>query len=158
MGREPSPSDRDGPQTPMAAPVLLLVEDNADDEALIRRALGIQRPDVSLIVARDGRQALDLLQPPASAPGLDAALVILDLELPAVDGFEVLRCLRAQPATRRLPVAVLTASIREADRDRACALGADAYHRKPVEFRELMGIVEQLAARWLPAAPAAGGR
>lgn len=142
----------------MPRPILLLVEDNADDEALVRRALQLQASEASIHVAHDGREALALLQPPVAARRLQPNLVLLDLELPVVDGFEVLRRLRADPATQAIPVAVLTASLRDTDRERAFALGADAFHRKPVEFPELSAIVESLAQRWLGTGTGTEGR
>lgn len=135
----------------MTRPILLLVEDNADDEALVRRAMRVQAIDARLTVVRDGDAALRLLQAPEPAQRCTPALVLLDLDIPQVHGLEVLRRVRADPLTRALPVVILTASTREADRVQARTLGADGYERKPTHFPDLVALLDELSQRWLAA-------
>ena len=138
--------------------IILLVEDDADDEALTRRALEKNNVRNELVVARDGQEALDYLR---GAPRLPE-LVLLDLKLPKIDGFEVLRRLRADERTRLLPVVVLTSSNEQRDVASSYSLGANSYVRKPVDFKEFTEAARQLGLYWLllneppPAVP--GGR
>jgi two-component system, response regulator len=98
---------------------ILLVEDNPDDEALTLRALSKRNVANSVVVARDGVEAIDLLFGTGLHAGRDASelpqIVLLDLKLPKLDGFEVLRRIRADERTRTLPVVVLTSSKEERD-------------------------------------------
>lgn len=132
---------------------ILLVEDNADDEELTVRALKKNNLANSLAIARDGVEALDYL----FATGPHAArrnaplpgLMLLDLKLPRIDGLEVLRRLRAEDRTRRLPVVVLTSSREEQDMLNSYNLGANSYVRKPVDFNQFIEAVRQLGLYWL---------
>lgn len=137
----------------MGDKVILLVEDNADDEALTLRAFkknNIQNP---VVVARDGEQALDYLFASGSHSGHNARqlpqVVLLDLKLPKVDGLEVLRRLRADDRTRPLPVVILTSSKEEQDIITGYCLGANSYVRKPVDYDEFVNAVRQLGLYWL---------
>src|ERR1700759_2835706 len=98
---------------------ILLVEDNADDEKLSVRALKKNNVANTLVVARDGVEALDYLFGTGAYAGRDTSPVpggiLLDLKLPRIDGMEVLRLLRADERTRRLPVVVLTRAKEEQD-------------------------------------------
>ena len=138
--------------------IILLVEDDADDEALTRRALEKNKVRNELVVAHDGQEALDYLRDASRLP----ELVLLDLKLPKIDGLEVLRRLRADERTRLLPVVVLTSSNEERDVATSYALGANSYVRKPVDFKEFTEAARQLGLYWLllneppPAVP--GGR
>ncbi len=138
--------------------IILLVEDDADDEALTRRALEKNNVRNELVVARDGQEALDYLR---GAPRLPE-LVLLDLKLPKIDGFEVLRRLRADERTRLLPVVVLTSSNEQRDVASSYSLGANSYVRKPVDFKEFTEAARQLGLYWLllnePPPAALGGR
>lgn len=132
---------------------ILLVEDNPDDEALTLRALKKNNIKNGLVIARDGREALDYLFGEGAYAGRDTRLmpqvILLDLKLPKVDGFEVLRALRADERTKLLPVVILTSSIEERDRINGYGLGANSYVRKPVEFGEFIEAVKQLGLYWL---------
>jgi two-component system, response regulator len=133
--------------------VILLVEDNPDDEALTLRALNKNNIKNDLVVARDGAEALDYLFGTGKYAGRDTSImpqvILLDLKLPKVDGFEVLRRLRADERTRLLPVVILTSSNEEQDRINGYGLGANSYVRKPVEFGSFIEGVRQLGLYWL---------
>ena len=131
--------------------VILLVEDNADDEALTRRALAKNNIQNELIVAHDGADALDRLFGTGQHAGAAAVpeVILLDLKLPKVDGLEVLRRLRADPRTRVLPVVILTSSTEEADVAQGYGLGANSYIRKPVDFNQFVEAVRELGLYWL---------
>jgi CheY-like chemotaxis protein len=136
---------------PPAAPILL-VEDNADDVLLIRRAFSKSRLMNPLSVVSDGDTAIAYL----SRDGVyadttkypDPALVILDLKLPRKGGLEVLAWLRANAPTAVLPVVVLTSSKEDKDVQRAYELGANSYLLKPVQFGDLLKLIETLHLYW----------
>jgi CheY-like chemotaxis protein len=127
--------------------VILLVEDNPDDEALMLRAFQRSKLANRIEVVRDGAEALDYLLGPGSSPR--PTLVILDLKLPKVDGLEVLRRVRASELTRTLPVVVLTSSREEQDLVESYRLGANSYVRKPVDFVQFAEAVQTLGLYWL---------
>lgn len=132
---------------------ILLVEDNADDEELTIRALKKNNVTNNLAVARDGVEALDYIFGTGAYAGRDIArlpgLVLLDLKLPKIDGLEVLRRIRADERTRRIPVTVLTSSKEEQDVIKSYDLGANSYIRKPVDFAQFTEAVRQLGIYWL---------
>ena len=132
---------------------ILLVEDNADDEELTIRALKKNNVTNSLVIARDGVEALDYIFGTGPYAGRDVAvlpgLVLLDLKLPKIDGLEVLRRIRADERTRRIPVTVLTSSKEEQDIFKSYDLGANSYIRKPVDFSQFTDAVRQLGMYWL---------
>ena len=133
--------------------VILLVEDNADDEALTLRALKKNNITNRVVVARDGVQAIDYLLGTGSYAGRDPndlpQIVLLDLKLPKLDGFEVLTRLRADPRTKLIPVVILTSSREDRDIARGYDLGANSYVRKPVDFEQFVEAVRQLGLYWL---------
>jgi len=131
----------------MTEKVILLVEDNPDDEALMMRAFQRSKLANRIDVARDGAEALAYLVGPAARPL--PTLVILDLKLPKVDGLEVLRRLRAEERTRTLPVVVLTSSREEQDLVESYRLGANSYVRKPVDFVQFADATQTLGLYWL---------
>ncbi|MDB5310256.1 MAG: response regulator receiver protein [Gemmataceae bacterium] len=137
----------------MSEKVILLVEDNQDDEELAVLAFERSRVVNRMVVVRDGQEALDYLLGTAAHGGRDAQalpqLVLLDLKLPKVDGLEVLRRLRADPRTRRLPVVVLTSSKEDQDLLESYDRGANSYVRKPVDFARFADAVRQLQLYWL---------
>jgi two-component system response regulator len=132
---------------------ILLVEDNADDVELTLHAFEESGLSDDLVVARDGTDALDYLfaegrhaeRDPLKAP----QVVLLDLNLPKMDGLEVLRRIRADERTRRLPVVILTSSREEQDILRSYDLGANSFVRKPVDFVEFIQAARQLGVYWL---------
>jgi two-component system, response regulator len=132
---------------------ILLVEDNPNDEALTLRALKKNNIKNEIVVARDGAEALDWLFVRGAHAGRDASIVpqvvLLDLKLPKVDGLEVLKAIRADARTRRLPVVLLTSSKEERDVAAGYDLGANSYVRKPVDFGEFAEAIRQLGLYWL---------
>jgi two-component system response regulator len=132
---------------------ILLVEDNPSDIKLTKRALEQHQITNPLVVAEDGREALDYLfgtgqyagQPPPDLP----AVVLLDLKLPKVDGLEVLKTIRADDRTKLLPVVVLTSSSQEEDIVASYTQGANSYVRKPVDFTQFAEAVRVLGLYWL---------
>jgi two-component system response regulator len=133
--------------------VILLVEDNASDEKLTLLAFKSCGVSNDVTVVRDGAEALEYLFATGKYAGRDAtvlpALVLLDLMLPKINGLDVLRRIRAEEATRLLPVVVLTSSKQDEDVLRSYSLGANAYVRKPVEFTEFAQAARTLGLFWL---------
>jgi two-component system response regulator len=132
-------------------PIILLVEDNRNDEALTLRALKKSNIANKVVVARDGAEAIDYLLTPAEDGSRNVlpTLVLLDLKLPKIDGHEVLRRIRSDERTRVLPVVILTTSVEPGDRLAGYRHGANSYVRKPVDFAEFAQAVVQLGLYWL---------
>ena len=135
----------------MTAKRIMLVEDNPDDIELTVRAFRAGNLEQEIEVARDGSEALDSLhgsghQPP---PAVLPALVLLDLKLPGIDGFEVLRRIRADSRTRFLPVVILTSSNEPGDLINGYWLGANSYVRKPLSYPDLLTATRRIATYWL---------
>ena len=137
----------------MRSGVILLVEDNKDDIELTLRAFEKSRVVNRIVVARDGEEALDYLFATgvheARDPHALPEVVLLDLKLPKVDGLEVLRRIRADERTRRLPVVVLTSSREEQDVLRSYDSGANSFVRKPVDFMQFTDAARHLGLYWL---------
>lgn len=133
--------------------IILLVEDNADDVELTLRAFYKSHIISEVIVVRDGQEALDYLFVTGAHAGRDPMVtphvVLLDLNLPKLDGLEVLRRIRADATTRLLPVVILTTSSEEADVVGSYGLGANSFIRKPVDFTHFAQAALQLGLYWL---------
>ncbi|MGJ0489635.1 response regulator [Methylobacter sp.] len=133
--------------------VILLVEDNPDDEALTLHALEKNNINHTIVVARNGAEALDYLFGTGAYAGRDPhdlpLVVLLDLKLPKIDGLEVLRRIREDERTQLLPVVLLTSSNEEEDRLKGYMLGANSYVRKPVDFDEFVRAAGQLGLYWI---------
>jgi two-component system response regulator len=133
--------------------IILLVEDNPDDEALMVRALRKNNILNEIAVARDGVEALEYLFAEGAYVDRDTSIepqvILLDLKLPKLDGLGVLRRLRADPRTKLLPVVLLTSSNEEEDRMNGYRLGANSYVRKPVDFDQFREAIRQLSLYWL---------
>ena len=132
---------------------ILLVEDNPDDEALTLEALKSQKIANEIIVVRDGQEALDYLFTEGEYASRDIKdepqLILLDLHLPKVEGLEVLKRIRANKLTRRLPVVVLTTSTLESDIVGSYDNGANSYLCKPVDFDDFINAIQKLEVYWL---------
>jgi two-component system response regulator len=128
---------------------ILLVEDNPDDVAFTMRAFSKNDFRNPIVVASDGAQALDLLLPQDDQEPLRPCMILLDLNLPRVNGLDVLRRLRSEPATQTLPVIVLTTSSEDRDIVESYHLGANSYVRKPVMFEDFLKATKVLGIYWL---------
>ena len=132
---------------------ILLIEDNASDEKLTLLALKKCELQCEVFVVRDGAEALDYLFATGAHAARDASepptLVLLDLKLPKIDGFEVLRRVRADARTQTLPVVILTSSKQDEDLVAGYASGANAYVRKPVAYEEFIAAAKAIGAFWL---------
>ena len=125
---------------------VLLVEDNADDEALTVRALRKLDPTCIVDVARDGQQAVDYL----GADGVPRPdLILLDLKLPKLNGIEVLRFARSTDAMKTVPTVMLTSSDEPSDLMGSYEAGASGFVRKPVGYEEYVDVVRALGRFWL---------
>ncbi len=137
----------------METKLILLVEDNADDELLMLRALKKNHILNHVVVARDGVEALDYLFSTGEFAGKDAKplpqLVLLDLKLPKLNGLEVLKRMRADKRTKYIPVVVLTSSTEEQDIINSYDLGANGFVQKPMNFNEFVEAANQLGVYWL---------
>jgi two-component system, response regulator len=133
----------------MTGQSILLVEDNPDDEALTLR--GLQKNNIlnEVNVARDGAEALAFLFRSDGASVTFPGLILLDMQLPKVDGLEVLRRIRADERTQIIPVVILTSSKQQEDVLASSQGGADSYVRKPVKFADFAEVVRALGMGWL---------
>jgi two-component system response regulator len=132
---------------------ILLVEDNSSDVELTRRALMKEHITNEIIVAEDGQEALDYMFGEGVYEGRDItqqpSLILLDINLPIVDGLEVLRRLRADPRTHRQLIVILTSSKEEQDLLKSYDLGVNSYIRKPVDFNQFAEAIKYLGIYWL---------
>jgi CheY-like chemotaxis protein len=132
---------------------ILLVDDNANDVELTLDAFSEARLSNQLEVARSGQAALDRLfgRTPRPDGGRNPLpdLILLDLKMPGVDGFEVLRQIKSAPVLRRIPVVILTSSREEGDRAMSYDTGANSYLVKPVSFDGMLEIVGEINDYWL---------
>ncbi len=137
----------------MSERVVLLVEDNPDDEALTLRAFKKNNIKNTVVVVRDGQEALDYLFCEGSYKNRESnclpELILLDLKLPKIDGIEVLKKIKTDSRTRLSPVVILTSSKEEQDLIESYSLGANSYIRKPVDFEQFIEAVKQLGIYWL---------
>jgi CheY-like chemotaxis protein len=143
---------------------IVLAEDNSNDVELTLAALKANRLANEVIVVRDGAEALDYLYERngfAGRPGGSPALLLLDLKMPKVDGLEVLREVKSDPALKAIPIVVLTSSREESDLIKSYDLGVNAYVVKPVDFHEFVDAVKLIGGFWavlneMPPARASG--
>jgi two-component system response regulator len=132
---------------------ILLVEDNRMDVELTLDAFHEAKLLNTIHVASNGQEALDYLFGRGAYADRNKFpmpnLVLLDLKLPGIDGFEVLRQIKSTPILKRLPVVILTSSKEEGDRALSYDRGANSYLVKPVSFDGFMGVVRQIEGYWL---------
>ncbi len=132
---------------------ILLIEDNPDDVELTLHAFQKNNMANEVVVASDGAEGLDYLFGTGKYAGRDAdeppALILLDLQLPKIGGLEVLRKVREDERTKRVPVVIMTTSDEEEDIVNGYNGGANSYLRKPVDFGEFMNAVKQLEMYWM---------
>lgn len=124
-------------------PKILVVEDNELSRDMLRKRL--ERRGYSVLIARDGEQGHSL----ASSESPD--LILMDISLPAMDGWEVTQLLKANDATRHIPIIALTAHALVSDRAKASEAGCNDYDTKPIEFERLCQKIESLLAEKKPA-------
>lgn len=133
--------------------MILLVEDNPNDEKLTLRAFKKNNLANEIVVARDGVQALDFLFGTGSYEDRDINrqpdIILLDLQLPKIDGFEVLRRIREDDRTKLIPVIILSTSDEQRDRLQSYQLYANSYIRKPVDFNDFVEVIKQIGMYWL---------
>lgn len=130
---------------------ILLVEDSPRDAELALEALRDHNLANEVVHVHDGAEALDYLRSRgafAGRTGGPPALVLLDLKMPKVDGMEVLRQIKRDPALRAIPVVVMTSSRADEDLLDSYNLGVDAYIVKPVQFLDFVGVVKRIGAHW----------
>lgn len=132
---------------------ILLIEDNPDDTALALRAFKRAHIGNKIVCVDDGVEAIDFLFAQGAYAGRDIdllpQLILLDLNMPRMNGLEVLQKIRTTPHTRYLPVVILTTSNEERDLVQSYDLGANSYVRKPVDYDQFVAAVSQLGLYWL---------
>ena len=131
---------------------ILLVEDNPLDAELAMRGLKEEKLANNIPWVKDGQQALDYLfgsGAHAGRNGIVPKLVLLDLKMPRVDGIDVLRAIKSDPSTRRIPVVIMTSSQEESDVVKTYDLGANSYLVKPIDFKSLADVARQAGFYWL---------
>ena len=131
----------------MSEKYIFLAEDNSNDVALTVRALSKCQIQNRLVVVSDGPEAIRCLLSPELLE--KPAVVILDLKLPFIDGFEVLRQIRADNNTKHLPVLILSSSIDESDRQKSILLGADGFICKPISFNAFVDLMQNICDQWI---------
>ena len=115
---------------------ILCVEDNDDNQFMLHRRLSKAGFDVK--IARDGLEAVEW------AKALQPDLIVMDLNLPKLNGWEATRRLKEQPETKHIPIIILSSHTEQSSRDKAHAAGCDAYHTKPTDFHQLVGEIQTL--------------
>ena len=131
---------------------ILLVEDNPLDAEMTMRGLQDERLGRSVVWIKDGQQAIDYLFRQgihAERDDVEPRLVLLDLKMPRMDGIEVLKAIKADERTKRIPVVIMTSSQEESDIARSYELGANGYVVKPIDFKSLLSVARQAGFYWL---------
>jgi len=130
---------------------ILLVEDNKNDELLALRALKKSEISSKISIARDGVEAVDFIFTDLDTDNDKAlpVLILLDLNLPKLNGLEVLKRLKSNDLTAQIPVVIMTSSNEDTDINTSYKLGANSYLRKPVDFNEFSLLINNLANYWL---------
>jgi CheY-like chemotaxis protein len=137
---------------------IVIVEDNPADAKIVRMALSRRDPDLEMIVLEDGARAISYFS--SDENGGDSSicdLILLDLNLPCVDGFEVLEFLKASAKLKKIPVVVLSGSSSQQDITRSYELGANTYISKPTGIEDVFEMARQLVTYWFDVAQVAHG-
>ena len=146
-----APKDKE--RTPLNSPVVLLVDDSPDDVDLTLRAFRKQGFTHEVVVAKDGVEALDFLFARGVYAGRNIhhipQLVLLDINMPKVNGFEVLKAVRQHEVTKTVPVVMLSSSKEACDVEASYSLGANSYVRKQVSFADFTQAMGDVARYWL---------
>ncbi len=130
---------------------ILLVEDNKNDELLALRALSKSSVISNVSIARDGVEAVDFIFGDLDKNSCKALpeLILLDLNLPKLNGLEVLKRLKSHELTAQIPVVIMSSSTEDSDINTSYKLGANSYLRKPVDFNDFSALISNLAVYWL---------
>ncbi len=131
---------------------IIIVEDDPNDAELITRSLKKHNLANKLVLLKDGAEALDFLFGQGSIAQIDDGkprVILLDLKLPKVNGIEVLRKIKSEERTRKIPVVILTSSREDRDLKDAYDLGVNSYVTKPIQFDEFAKVVSELGMYWL---------
>jgi len=132
---------------------ILIVEDNPNDAELMLRTLRKNHVANEIVVVEDGEEALDFLfrmgENDEKTGYLPPKVIFLDLNLPKVDGLEVLRCLKSDSKTKKIPVVIISSSKENPDIETAYDIGANSYVVKPVDIEEFVGTLSQIGMYWL---------
>ena len=130
--------------------IILLVEDNADDVELTLRAFKKSRLTNQIVIKRDGQEALDYLlgEDSSGYPNPLPSVTLLDLNMPRLNGLDVLKRLRNEKRTRLMPVVILTTSDEQRDIVDSYQFGANSYIRKPVDTLEFFSAIQELEIYW----------
>lgn len=140
----------------MKGATLLWADDNPGDRELIQRSFRRSTSDVTLVMARDGQEVMDLLNGSGLKAGLEPNLVVLDLEMPRMSGWQLLTVLRADPRFKDMPMVVFSGSGMASDIAKANQCGASDYVQKPLEPHRFREGVLDLVQRWIQK-PSSGG-
>jgi two-component system response regulator len=126
--------------------ILMLIEDNEDDILLTKRVIRKLCPSCNLAVATDGEMGVKCLFEKTCTP---ADLILLDINLPKINGLDILRMIKADPALAATPVVILTSSSYEADKTKAAQYGADMFVTKPLSMKEFELKVKEILERYI---------
>lgn len=129
----------------IVSPLVFIADDDEDDQLLLQLAFRAHSPRCQLNFSGDGQSFLDQLRQVTTIP----SLIVLDLNMPFLNGFEVLRSLRSTTRYGQIPVIILTTSSDEGDKQKALELGATSFLTKPLTLEGLQGLVRKLCDQWL---------
>ncbi len=132
----------------MKAPVILLIEDDPDNQELIRICLADCNIKHELVVIGDGEEASDFISS-MNENSISPTLILLDLELPKINGHELLKKFREEESTKHLPIVIFSSTKGEKAIRESYLLGANAFVRKPIEFSEFREVVKDIGKFWL---------
>ncbi len=130
-------------------PKILLIEDNPVDIDLTQRAFSKQMINCTIEISRDGEEANEAIQRWEAGLETPPAIILMDLKMPRMDGFDVLKILRQYPMSSKIPVIVLTSSNEETDISKAYQLGANSYLLKPIDYSKFVSLVQMVVQYWL---------